>query len=152
MIGIISPAMNMRMGKTPDICLSRPVMMEKAERIYEELKKLQPWEIQSLMKTNEKIALQAFLDFQDWKKEGGTAAVFAYDGLVFKNVDAGHMTPEELEYLKTTRADEVAEQLKEARSFGDLSENAEYDEAKTNRASCTPVSPSWRKSSSWRSS
>ena len=35
---------------------------------------------------------------------------------------------EELEYLKTTRADEVAEQLKEARSFGDLSENAEYDE------------------------
>ena len=37
---------------------------------------------------------------------------------------------EELEYLKTTRADEVAEQLKEARSFGALSENAEYDEAK----------------------
>ncbi len=37
---------------------------------------------------------------------------------------------EELEYLKTTRTDEVAEQLKEARSFGDLSENAEYDEAK----------------------
>ena len=31
---------------------------------------------------------------------------------------------DELEYLKTTRADEVAEQLKEARSFGDLSENA----------------------------
>ena len=37
---------------------------------------------------------------------------------------------DELESLKTTRADEVAEQLKEARSFGDLSENAEYDEAK----------------------
>ena len=37
---------------------------------------------------------------------------------------------DELEYLKTTRADEVAEQLKEARSFGDLSENAEYDAAK----------------------
>ena len=41
---------------------------------------------------------------------------------------------EELEYLKTTRADEVAEQLKEARSFGDLSENAEYDEAKNEQA------------------
>ena len=37
---------------------------------------------------------------------------------------------EELNYLKTTRSDEVAEQIKEARSFGDLSENAEYDEAK----------------------
>ncbi len=37
---------------------------------------------------------------------------------------------EELEYLKTVRMQEVAEQIKEARSFGDLSENAEYDEAK----------------------
>lgn len=37
---------------------------------------------------------------------------------------------DELEYLKTVRMKEVAEQIKEARSFGDLSENAEYDEAK----------------------
>lgn len=37
---------------------------------------------------------------------------------------------DELEYLKTVREKEVAEQIKEARSFGDLSENAEYDEAK----------------------
>ena len=37
---------------------------------------------------------------------------------------------EELFYLKTTREKEVAEQIKEARSFGDLSENSEYDEAK----------------------
>ena len=37
---------------------------------------------------------------------------------------------EELNYLKTVREREVAEQLKEARSFGDLSENSEYDEAK----------------------
>ncbi len=37
----------------------------------------------------------------------------------------------ELEYLQTVREKEVAEQIKEARSFGDLSENSEYDEAKT---------------------
>ena len=37
---------------------------------------------------------------------------------------------EELNYLKTTRSDEVAEQIKIARGFGDLSENSEYDEAK----------------------
>ncbi|MGM9619108.1 MAG: transcription elongation factor GreA [Oscillospiraceae bacterium] len=36
----------------------------------------------------------------------------------------------ELEYSKTTRADEVSEQIKIARGFGDLSENSEYDEAK----------------------
>lgn len=38
---------------------------------------------------------------------------------------------EELSYLVTVREKEVAEQIKEARSFGDLSENSEYDEAKT---------------------
>ncbi len=37
----------------------------------------------------------------------------------------------ELNYLETVREKEVAEQIKEARSFGDLSENSEYDEAKT---------------------
>jgi len=37
---------------------------------------------------------------------------------------------DELNYLKTVREKEVAEQIKEARSFGDLSENSEYDEAK----------------------
>ncbi len=37
---------------------------------------------------------------------------------------------EELHYLRTVREKEVADQIKEARSFGDLSENSEYDEAK----------------------
>ena len=41
---------------------------------------------------------------------------------------------QELFYLKTTREKEVAEQIKEARSFGDLSENSEYDEAKNEQA------------------
>ncbi len=41
---------------------------------------------------------------------------------------------EELQFLKTTREKEVAEQIKEARSFGDLSENSEYDEAKNEQA------------------
>ena len=41
---------------------------------------------------------------------------------------------EELEYLITVKRREVAQKLKEARSFGDLSENAEYDEAKNEQA------------------
>ena len=39
-----------------------------------------------------------------------------------------------LEYLKTTARTEIAEQIKVARSFGDLSENAEYDAAKIEQA------------------
>ncbi len=41
---------------------------------------------------------------------------------------------EELEYLKTVKRKEVAERLKEAISYGDLSENAEYEEAKNEQA------------------
>lgn len=39
-----------------------------------------------------------------------------------------------LEHLKTVRRAEISEQIKEARAFGDLSENAEYDEAKNEQA------------------
>ena len=45
-----------------------------------------------------------------------------------------HELEQELQYLKTVREAEVAEQLKEARSFGDLSENSEYDEARNEQA------------------
>jgi len=41
---------------------------------------------------------------------------------------------EELHYLKTVKRKEIAEQLKHAASFGDLSENAAYDEAKNAQA------------------
>ena len=41
---------------------------------------------------------------------------------------------EEYDYLKNVRRQEVKELLKEARSFGDLSENSEYDEARDQQA------------------
>ena len=41
---------------------------------------------------------------------------------------------EELEQLKTVKRKEVAEKIKTALSFGDLSENSEYDEAKNEQA------------------
>ena len=41
---------------------------------------------------------------------------------------------EELEYLKTVRRKENTEAIKRALSFGDLSENSEYDEAKNQQA------------------
>ncbi len=40
----------------------------------------------------------------------------------------------ELEYLKTEKRKEVSEKIKVALGFGDLSENAEYDEAKNEQA------------------
>jgi len=40
----------------------------------------------------------------------------------------------ELEYLKTMKRKEIAEKIKQALAFGDLSENSEYDEAKNEQA------------------
>ena len=52
----------------------------------------------------------------------------------FLTQDGFNKLEEELEYLKTVKRQEVAERLKVAISFGDLSENAEYDEAKNEQA------------------
>ncbi|WP_134702179.1 transcription elongation factor GreA [Ammoniphilus sp. YIM 78166] len=41
---------------------------------------------------------------------------------------------EELEHLKSVKRREVAERIKEAISFGDLSENSEYEESKNEQA------------------
>jgi transcription elongation factor GreA len=41
---------------------------------------------------------------------------------------------EELDYLSTVKRREVAERIKEAREFGDIMENAEYDAAKDEQA------------------
>ncbi len=53
------------------------------------------------------------------------------DKEVLLTKDGYYELQERLEYLKTTRRHEIAEKIKAAREYGDLSENAEYDEAKT---------------------
>lgn len=52
----------------------------------------------------------------------------------------------ELTYLKTVREKEVADLIKEARGFGDLSENSEYDEAKNEQGKLYSVSLRSRRS------
>lgn len=52
--------------------------------------------------------------------------VLTYEGL--KKLE------DELEYLKGTKRREMAERIKQALSFGDISENSEYDEAKNDQA------------------
>lgn len=52
--------------------------------------------------------------------------VLTYEGL--KKLE------EELEFLKSVKRREIAERIKQALSFGDISENSEYDEAKNEQA------------------
>lgn len=48
---------------------------------------------------------------------------------VFLTKEALESLQKELNYLETTKKEEIAEKIKTAREFGDLSENAEYDAA-----------------------
>lgn len=52
----------------------------------------------------------------------------------YMTMDGKRKLEEELEFLKTERRKEVVERIKIARSFGDLSENSEYDSAKEEQA------------------
>ncbi|KPU42718.1 transcription elongation factor GreA [Oxobacter pfennigii] len=58
--------------------------------------------------------------------ETGKQVVLTYEGV--KKLE------EELEYLKTVKRKEITQKIKTALSFGDLSENSEYDEAKNDQA------------------
>src|SRR5207342_3485336 len=62
----------------------------------------------------------------------------AYGGTVVKEViltPEGHeKLKEEIEYLSTVKRREVAERIKQAREFGDIAENSEYDDAKNEQA------------------
>ncbi|MFK4997617.1 transcription elongation factor GreA [Bacillus sp. N9] len=54
---------------------------------------------------------------------------------VFPMTEAGkEKLEQELEHLKSVKRKEVVERIKIARSFGDLSENSEYDSAKEEQA------------------
>ncbi len=56
----------------------------------------------------------------------GKEVVLTYEGL--KKLE------EELEFLKSSKRREIADKIKQAMTYGDISENAEYDEAKNEQA------------------
>ena len=57
---------------------------------------------------------------------------------------------QELEVLRTDRRREIAERIRTAREFGDIAENAEYDDARTSRRCSSTRSRSSRSGSRMR--
>ena len=66
--------------------------------------------------------------------EKGTKIIDMNDDTNYLSKEKFDELTEELEHLKTVRRREIAEQLEYARSLGDLSENAEYEEARNLQA------------------
>jgi transcription elongation factor GreA len=66
--------------------------------------------------------------------EGKAPAMAEREREILLTAEGLRKLEEELEHLKTKKRREVAERLKVAREFGDLSENAEYEAAKNEQA------------------
>ena len=83
----------------PQIIGKERYFTKETDEIIRVLKDLTPWDIQSLMKVNEKIALQSYAYFQDFNfNDKGVCGLLAYDGLVFKNIKAEDFTKEDFDY------------------------------------------------------
>lgn len=102
MITIISPAKNMRNLKNnikPLTFGNNRYFTKETKEILNTLITLSPWDIQSLMKINEKLAFQSYAYFQDFNfDEEGVCGLLAYDGLVFKNIKAEEFTEDDFEF------------------------------------------------------
>ena len=103
MISIISPAKNMRNIKIdnikPKVLGGNRYFTNETKKIINVLKSLSPYDIQSLMKVNEKIAFQSYAYFQDFNfTDTGVCGLLAYDGLVFKNIKAEDFSKEDFNF------------------------------------------------------
>lgn len=68
------------------------------------------------------------------KQSSGQAGTFTDTEEVLVTKEGLKKIKDELDFLKSTKRGEIAARLKEAISYGDLSENAEYEEAKNEQA------------------
>lgn len=67
-------------------------------------------------------------------------------------VRGAELLKQELQHLKSVARPEIIEAIAEARSHGDLSENAEYEAAKENKALSKAAFPNWNTNCLWHTS
>ncbi|WP_317366996.1 peroxide stress protein YaaA [uncultured Tyzzerella sp.] len=88
MVIILSPAKNMNIKNFEGFSFEKPTFYEETKQINRCLNKLEPQDIETIMKVNKDIALKTFFnikDFQIDKMQGHSLK--CYDGLVFKNIN-----------------------------------------------------------------
>jgi cytoplasmic iron level regulating protein YaaA (DUF328/UPF0246 family) len=80
-----------------------PMFVQESSILLEKLKSFVPWELESILDTNEKLAFKAFVELQDFDFDNkGSPAMFAYDGLVYK-----YLEPEKLSNATIERSQEM---------------------------------------------
>lgn len=97
MIAFISPAKKMRPATMEGITPTQPRFLSQASQLADTLRQQSPWQLESTMKINQKIALDVFAYYQEFDaSRSGSPALLTYDGLQYKNLDAKSLSLEQL--------------------------------------------------------
>lgn len=95
---ILAPARKMK-EYVVDFACTIPVFNKQAAMLSRFLKEYSPWEFETLLETNEALALKAFIDVQGFGlNKIGTPALFAYDGTAYKSLDPISLSSQALEH------------------------------------------------------
>ena len=87
MIAIISPAMNMVNNSDSQYKVSAPAFQASADELAAIIKTYSHFELEGLLKTNEKIAFRAFQYYQDYPLQKAILpALFAFNGLAYQTI------------------------------------------------------------------
>ena len=98
---IISPAKKMRVDNDTFVPLSKPVFLDKTEKIKEVLTQMELPALQKLWECNDEIAELNFKRLQNMNLERNlTPAVFAYDGLQYQHIAPNVLDEVALDYLQ----------------------------------------------------
>lgn len=101
MLVLIAPAKRMRAEVDFFQAKNKPMYLEKTKVILDYLKQLKMKEMQLLLKCNDKIASDSYLNIQrfDFSKRG-VPALFAYDGIQYQYIAPSIMEGGQLDYLQ----------------------------------------------------
>ena len=103
MIVILSPAKNINISEFQNFKFEKPIFLQEALKINENLKSLQPQDIEILMKVNSDIAFKTFRNLQDFNINiQNSHALKSYDGLVFKNINVEDFNDEDIIFANET--------------------------------------------------
>jgi cytoplasmic iron level regulating protein YaaA (DUF328/UPF0246 family) len=98
MIAIISPAKKIQLSPC-GLPASTPEYLRETKRIIQALKGYEPWQLESLLKVNQSLALDAYLMHQSFDlSQKGSPALLSYRGLVFQHIGAEDFTSDQLLY------------------------------------------------------
>ena len=100
---IISPAKTLDFNKIEFDKATKPLFIDKAGKIINELKKITEKDIEKSLKVNKKLASLNYKRYQNWKTEDGVnskQAIFTYNGHLFKNIVLNKLNTEDLDYLQ----------------------------------------------------